>query len=845
MKRMREIGPRHYPTVKAIDRIAFKLVRRERELNQVQLAEKAGVYAGAVQRIEQGKNISVPLAESIAGALGRPVEDLFVSPIGTAVPLRRSGNAVLPAPATNRSDPHVGSVSHDEDGWAAERTYFRYRDESCPLIESRELVRLLEERYRCTALSFGRTLVPVTVLWKNARRLIHPDTILGDFDFTQPAPFTRSPLFTAPEYARARAFIERQYGSGRIRYDGCDYRMTRIESSSRPPRIHGAFGFYYDTILTQYAIEWELKKALLGTGRSGIPEQLPHGTLPLREAVEAEGNPLLSGHGRCAALSISTLLVFARRIGSFSCLIRRRSMEVGVSPGVLHVVPAAMFEASNTIDPWSIELNVWRELLEELYDDEDLQGSQFAEIRHAAPLSEVQNRRRKAAYYWTVTIVLALAGFVFSLLSFDPYRLGWKSYLYCLGIAIVTPFLIEEVIERWNLEKLVRTLATVAGIAALVSLVLLAVIRGDLLAHETQGADPVVVSDDAEAGTTATPQPQQDDFYGETLILLRLAMALLAVAMELGAGLALHRAWRTTEVTVDDWNELRGELRKLRGQMVALATEMTALQNEPAIFVARFWRNFYYAMLTHTARNAIAKLLVGALLVMIPAFHMKAAAEEQVTIVAAIDLTQSVGTAGADQKTDFQKNLTGVTNLLGQAPVSSRVIVLGITDKSFAQPYILLSARVGDDPGYFGERLAAARRQLVATWKHRSAMLQPEFKYTDIVGVLLIAGQLFDASPKASRKILVIFSDMRHYTRELDVESPGVVPPLAVLERKSGTIPTAHLQNVEVHVVGVDGAGKSLAYWQGLQRFWTEYFDRSRAILRTYSVLRDLPPVAQ
>lgn len=84
-------------------------------------------------------------------------------------------------------------------------------------------------------------------------------------------------------------------------------------------------------------------------------------------------------------------------------------------------------------------------------------------------------------------------------------------------------------------------------------------------------------------------------------------MALLAVAMELGAGLALHKAWRTTENSGEDWTELRNKLRGVRGQMVALATEMTLLQNEPAIFVARFWRNFYHSMLTHTVRNAMAK----------------------------------------------------------------------------------------------------------------------------------------------------------------------------------------------------------------------------------------------
>ena len=437
------------------------------------------------------------------------------------------------------------------------------------------------------------------------------------------------------------------------------------------------------------------------------------------------------------------------------------------------------------------------------------------------------------------TVLLALAAFVFSLLAFDPYRLGWKSYLYCLGIAIVTPFLIEEIIERWDLAGLVKTLATIAGVAALLSLIFLAVIRGDLLAHEIDTANQTVVTDDTD---TATQQPPpQNDFYRETVALLRLAMALLAVAMELGAGLALHKAWRTSENSGEDWKELRKELSIVRTQMVALATEMTLLQNEPAIFAAQFWRNFYHAMLTHTVRNATAKLLLGLVILLLPGLHGYADAQEQTAIVAAIDLSQSVGSAGPDARSDFEKNVAGMTKLLAAVPVSSRVVVLGITDKSFGEPYILLSARVPDDPGYFGEKLQAAHRQLIGLWKRRSAQLQPNFKHTDILGALLTVEHIFNESPQASRKVLVIFSDMRHSTAELDFESGNSVPSFTQWKQRPNAVPIATLKGVQVYALGVDGAGKPIGYWQLLKAFWSEYFESADASLRGYSVLRDLP----
>ncbi len=56
-------------------------------------------------------------------------------------------------------------------------------------------------------------------------------------------------------------------------------------------------------------------------------------------------------------------------------------------------------------------------------------------LQRALPAGDLKERRRKAIYYWSVTAFLAVAAFFFSLLAFDPYRLGWKSYLYCSGIA--------------------------------------------------------------------------------------------------------------------------------------------------------------------------------------------------------------------------------------------------------------------------------------------------------------------------------------------------------------------------------------------------------------------------
>jgi hypothetical protein len=457
------------------------------------------------------------------------------------------------------------------------------------------------------------------------------------------------------------------------------------------------------------------------------------------------------------------------------------------------------------------------------------------QIRNTPAPAAARNRPSRRVYTWGVVILLALSGFIFSVVAFDPFRLGWKSYLYCLGIAVVTPFLIHAVLERFNSARLIKSVVASGAVAAIASLVLLAVIRGDVLVQELGTVKAVVLLDDAP------PIAPQHDFYGAALPLLRLVMALLAVAMELGAGLALEEAWRLEEESETNVEHTRKRLEAVRQRMLALVEEVVTLRNEPKVFAAQFWRNVYRSMLTHTARSAMTKLLVLVVAAGI-GFLQAHATEEQTTIVVAVDLTQSVQSTGPDGKTNFQKNIEAVSTLLGKLPASTHIVVFGITDQSFAQPSLLLSARITDDPGHFGERLQAARAELIQLWKRRTAQLKPQSQSTDILGVLALAEQVFRESSEG-RHLLIILSDMRHHTRALDLESGNLVRSFSA--RNNTALAPARLQNVEVYALGVDSAGKSQEYWESLKAFWIEYFRNAGATLRSYSVFRELKTIPQ
>jgi hypothetical protein len=457
-------------------------------------------------------------------------------------------------------------------------------------------------------------------------------------------------------------------------------------------------------------------------------------------------------------------------------------------------------------------------------------------MRLAPPPGDTLSRKRKAYFYWFIGTLLTVAAFFFSLVAFGPYRLGWYGDLYCLGVAVATPFAIEVFLDAWKSKKLLKALVTIVFLAAIGGGALLAAIRGDLLSHEVQQSAPAIVID----GYAPAAPHAQNSFYDSTHGSLRMLMLLLALAIDLGAGVAIHLALFLGTSSREDFVKLSRDLSEVREQLTTIVHEITALTNAPAIFVARFWRDFYRAMLTQTVWQAATKVL-GLALCLLFLGSGGAFGQERLNLVVAVDLTASEAVKGHDGQSQFSKNIQGVTRLLGTVPAGSKVTIIGITENSFGQPYVLLSATVSDDEGYFGERLTAGRQQLVSAWQKRSAQLEPKARKSDVLGAMLVASALFEEAPDRQRKMLVIYSDMRHVTSELDLESSGIVRvdgALAVTERHRLL---ADLKAVDVFVVGANAVGKSVAQWQSVEQFWRRYFDETGAVLSEYSALCEVP----
>jgi hypothetical protein len=387
---------------------------------------------------------------------------------------------------------------------------------------------------------------------------------------------------------------------------------------------------------------------------------------------------------------------------------------------------------------------------------------------------------------------------------------------------------------------------------------LLAVIRGNLFGLQFGAADPVVTvteggptapdtsaqgtSSDSQMAASSQPATHSstssgNTFYERTVGLLQIVMALVALAMELGAGFAAHEAQRWSAVA-EDMTALQHELDSVRAEMIDHASRRCALASEGAAFEHRFWRDYYRALLTSAFRGAIRKLSVIAVL-SVALMHHNLHAQDCRNTVILVDLSRSVALQDHDSQTEFQKNLLGVSHVLASLPAGSRVAVFGITDDSFGSPYPLLQAELSTDEGYFKERLAKGRAQLVRVWQARSEKLQLMFHKTDILGALLLASEYFAHTTSRCQKQLVVFSDMRQATPILNLEGRQHIDTAQALRAIAAAGVYADLRGAEVYALGVDAADLTVEQWQELKAFWYTYFGNSGAKVITYSTFRD------
>ncbi len=465
---------------------------------------------------------------------------------------------------------------------------------------------------------------------------------------------------------------------------------------------------------------------------------------------------------------------------------------------------------------------------------------ELKELARLGPTGSLRNLCLRRLFNISLASFLVVAGVFFAHLTLTPFGLGGEAWLFSAGLGLVAAFWTERTLEKINSETLIRCVCILALIGSLGGLLVMALLRGEILGLYLRDSFADGTSQLSIIGNAA-------DFYREAIPKLQLLMALLAMSMELGSGMAMFEARRLDLTTIEVAAGARAELEKLEGEMTAIISRVTHLENDPMVNEAQFYRDFYLGVLDCVKRNGLTHLLLITGLVFGLSFAQPlraqgtepASAAVATNVLIAIDLTQSVSQKGYDGQSDYKKNIDGACQLISQLPGGSRVTVLAITDHSFSQPYVLLQRQVSRDKGplQFQDRIQISKAQIVTELRRMSVSYQPKYPRTDIFGALLVSADIL--REWSGRKILVVFSDMRQSTIELDIEHLQTVPLAQTLATVQKRRLLANLNGIEVSILGVDGAGKSIAYWNSLRDFWVGYFARSGAVLKNYSMLRD------
>lgn len=231
---------------------------------------------------------------------------------------------------------------------------------------------------------------------------------------------------------------------------------------------------------------------------------------------------------------------------------------------------------------------------------------------------------------------------------------------------------------------------------------------------------------------------------------------------------------------------------------------------------------------------------IGAAAASVPAAMVQSPEVTSLEALIAPDLSYLEAVKGRGRRAEFQKNRY-------RKPASDRFAlgvqgnVTCITDHSIATGTFSLPSQLAGDLGYSHERLAKGRSALVRVWRERSARLAPRYPQTDILAALLVASEIFREAPQGRQKVLIVLSDMKKATRALNIEHQPVVRTKAAMQKVENTRQLAALDGVHVYIVGVDGAGETVAHWKTLQQSWLAYFARSGATVERYSALSDIP----
>jgi hypothetical protein len=207
-------------------------------------------------------------------------------------------------------------------------------------------------------------------------------------------------------------------------------------------------------------------------------------------------------------------------------------------------------------------------------------------------------------------------------------------------------------------------------------------------------------------------------------------------------------------------------------------------------------------------------------------------------MVVGLDLSLSENTHSVTGNVSLNANKIAIHRLIKTLVPGESLYVVGITARSQTDPWIFLSAKMNENPGFFSERSQRDKAIISAYWKKRSQKLKLFAKKTDLLGFMRIAGELFSGT---TRQRLHVFSDGKNCTDKLNLEkAPKTATDFMKKLSKIDEFP--NLKDVQVYWHGAGGPGTTGIHLKSLEHFWRAFIERSGGKLISFSTLREVNP---
>jgi|GEM_PF-5428650 len=336
---------------------------------------------------------------------------------------------------------------------------------------------------------------------------------------------------------------------------------------------------------------------------------------------------------------------------------------------------------------------------------------------------------------------------------------------------------------------------------------------------------------------------QVGNFYKTGSKILGLSLFLVTVIGELAGALAFYTGYTGLAAALPIYRMGR-ELNRTNQRIEQLGTEITFFREEPNIILqaASIGARKAIAELQNRKpesefRRKIIKGLIFVALIMLLVFIILAKAMAAETTVGLLDLTASSEAKDYSGKNSFDLNKKAVTAFIQGIKPGQSFHLVGVTESSFTRPFIIFQARAKTEPGYFKEIIAQERKRILEEWAKTSKELKPESKKSDYLGAIRLAEDLLNNKHGTEQRSLFIFGDMLLCTEQLDLEKAGKIDEKFIREALS-RIHIPDLKGVTVRIYGA--GGRDEGHYDGIERFWTAYFQAAGAKLETYSKLREV-----